>query len=232
MAPGAVPPPHRKLQYVVAILRGTLSPRAYAEVKTLVHDMFQNRMSDTTYTRDKGSTVQVRGYKIYWLQKELHKRFSRHFEGHSPQVRGADLLFVDGATQGPLRQRAQQGPSAPKPKSRVTLPPWRSQTSAPPESLACEFVYDGTLCFGIGFVGFGSDASAASSQARWPSEEEGSSVSDAESDLRLSLRDAPADPPLRVARRPDPSADDVGDDRREQVRVPFPHERPLKPPSL
>lgn len=99
----------------------------------MVHDMFQNRMSDTSFTRDKGSTVQIRGYKIYWLQKELHRRFDRHFEGHSFQVRGTDLLFIDSVTmQGPQRQRAQKGPSAPKPKSCATVPPWRSPTSPPP----------------------------------------------------------------------------------------------------
>lgn len=90
-------------------MRGTLSHRAYAEIRTLVHDMFQTRMSDTSFTRDiedrshpTRPIVQIRGYKIYWPQKELHMRFDRHFEGHTLQVRGEDLVFVDPATtQGP-----------------------------------------------------------------------------------------------------------------------------------
>lgn len=105
-----IPSPHRKLKYVVALLRGKLSQRSYAEVRTLVHDMFNVRMSDASHTRDVDDrnhrsqpTVQIRGYKIFWLQKQLTLRFDRHFEGLVLHCHGKDLTFI-----GP---QAETGPS-------------------------------------------------------------------------------------------------------------------------
>lgn len=144
--PESVPEPQRGLKYVVAILRGQLSNKSYEEMRTLIHDMFDARMSDTSYTRDvtgprrsAQTVVEIRGYKIFWLAKQLTRRYSRHFEGLELQRRGTDLIFAD--PQGPRRpqqpQKPAQSPDAPRvpaekqaPKSAA--PPWRGAKAAPP----------------------------------------------------------------------------------------------------
>lgn len=142
----SVPEPQRSLKYVVAILRGQLTCRSYDEVLTLIHDMFNERMTDISYMRhvtgprrSAQTIVDVRGSKIFWLLKQLTLRYSRHFEGLELQRRGTDLVFAAplGATCPPQHQKQAKSAVEPrgpaeKQKPQRAAPPWRGAKPAPP----------------------------------------------------------------------------------------------------
>lgn len=212
--------PRRQWSCEVAIKPGPMCKTDYFDLAHSLSDYFVHDRKD--FATRRGDTLIVHGYSILFVRRlddELCRRAEGLAAGH--------------------RQQGVAGPRAPRPQAGVidddTVPADVSscpraepgaQSSSP---VACSgigspmahFSRRGPLLFSESFESARSASSAASSQARWPSEE-GAADDHPEWHAAPRSADAAADSFGRAAQRTDPF--DLDGIRPQPIPVPLPHE--------
>lgn len=129
-------------------MRGYLSVRSYADFKRRTIAIF-NSPDQACYARDHNSTLQIRGYGIFFLRKFLQQLYSEYLGGMSLQKIGDSLVFT--ASGAPVTSKARRVPvslqkradsigRAPKPAQKHANPRSSSEmglsSAAPPAARA------------------------------------------------------------------------------------------------
>lgn len=133
--------PQRSKDYQVLIMKGDLPQDRYAHLKSVVHALFKQQKGELT--REKGGSIQLRGYGIYYIAKVVMQACAEDLFGCEFVVRTKDLYVQRAPAPTQVRVRAHQRQSAEAserpPKAQCVdcsgpsaVPPWRSSAAAAP----------------------------------------------------------------------------------------------------